>query len=90
MQSTTTCTTSLAREHQPQPTPHETDRLNSTAGDRAVHARRDHRRAAIVGNNRMDIVAANTLGYALYSDMFRGTARPANHSRFIFLDPARL
>jgi transcriptional regulator with XRE-family HTH domain len=42
---------------------------------------------AIVGNNRMDIVAANTLGYALYSDMFRGTARPANHSRFIFLDP---
>lgn len=42
---------------------------------------------AIVGNNRMDIVAANTLGYALYSDMYRGSARPANHSRFIFLDP---
>jgi hypothetical protein len=35
----------------------------------------------------MDIVAANTLGYALYSDMYRGPARPANHSRFIFLDP---
>lgn len=42
---------------------------------------------AIVGNNRMDVVAANTLGFALYSDMYRGTARPANHSRFIFLDP---
>lgn len=42
---------------------------------------------AFIGNNRMDIVAANTLGYALYSDMYRGTARPANHSRFIFLDP---
>lgn len=42
---------------------------------------------AFVGNNRMDIVAANALGYALYSDMYRGTARPANHSRFIFLDP---
>lgn len=41
---------------------------------------------AFVGNNRMDIVAANTLGYALYSDMYRATARPANHSRFIFLD----
>ena len=42
---------------------------------------------AFVGNNRMDIVAANTLGYALYSEMYRGPVRPANHSRFIFLDP---
>lgn len=42
---------------------------------------------AFIGNNRMDILAANALGYALYSDMYRGTARPANHSRFIFLDP---
>ena len=42
---------------------------------------------AFIGNNRMDIVAANPLGYALYSEMYRGTARPANHSRFIFLDP---
>jgi transcriptional regulator with XRE-family HTH domain len=42
---------------------------------------------AFVGNNRMDIVAANPLGFALYSEMYRGTARPANHSRFIFLDP---
>ncbi|VXB08124.1 helix-turn-helix transcriptional regulator [Pseudoclavibacter sp. 8L] len=43
--------------------------------------------AAIIGNTRMDIVAANELGFALYSEMYRGTARPANHSRFIFLDP---
>ncbi len=42
---------------------------------------------AFVGNNRMDIVAANALGFALYSEMYRGTVRPANHSRFIFLDP---
>jgi transcriptional regulator with XRE-family HTH domain len=42
---------------------------------------------AFIGNNRLDIVAANTLGYALYSDMYRSTVRPANHSRFIFLDP---
>lgn len=42
---------------------------------------------AFIGNNRMDIVAANPLGYALYSEMYRGPARPANHSRFIFLDP---
>jgi transcriptional regulator with XRE-family HTH domain len=43
--------------------------------------------AAFVGNNRMDLVAANALGFALYSEMYRGAARPANHSRFIFLDP---
>ncbi|MCS5721718.1 helix-turn-helix transcriptional regulator [Herbiconiux sp. CPCC 203407] len=43
--------------------------------------------AAFVGNNRMDLVAANDLGFALYSEMYRGPARPANHSRFIFLDP---
>lgn len=42
---------------------------------------------AFIGNNRMDIVAANTLGYALYSDLYRSPSRPANHSRFIFLDP---
>jgi transcriptional regulator with XRE-family HTH domain len=42
---------------------------------------------AFIGNNRMDIVAANTLGYALYSDMYRTPSRPANHCRFIFLDP---
>jgi len=42
---------------------------------------------AFISNNRMDMVAANILGYALYSDMYQGAARPANHSRFIFLDP---
>jgi transcriptional regulator with XRE-family HTH domain len=42
---------------------------------------------AFIGNHQMDIVAANQLGYALYSEMYRGSARPANHSRFIFLDP---
>lgn len=41
---------------------------------------------AFVTNTRMDMVAANTLGFALYSEMYRGAARPANHSRFIFLD----
>ncbi|MCX2747699.1 helix-turn-helix transcriptional regulator [Arthrobacter sp. MI7-26] len=42
---------------------------------------------AFIGNGHMDIVAANQLGFALYSEMYRGPARPANHSRFIFLDP---
>jgi transcriptional regulator with XRE-family HTH domain len=43
--------------------------------------------AAMVTNTRMDLVAANALGFALYSDMYRSTLRPANHSRYIFLDP---
>jgi len=42
---------------------------------------------AMVTNTRMDLVAANALGFALYSDMYRSTLRPANHSRYIFLDP---
>ena len=42
---------------------------------------------AFVGNNREDVLAANTLGYAMYSEMFAGSSRPANYSRFIFLDP---
>jgi transcriptional regulator with XRE-family HTH domain len=42
---------------------------------------------AFIGNHHLDIVAANQLGFALYSEMYHGPARPANHSRFIFLDP---
>jgi transcriptional regulator with XRE-family HTH domain len=42
---------------------------------------------ATVHNARLDILAANRLGYALYSDIFADPHRPANHIRFIFLDP---
>jgi len=42
---------------------------------------------AFVRNGRMDILAANPLGYALYSEMFAGPHRPANTARFVFLDP---
>ncbi|MFV0458875.1 MAG: helix-turn-helix transcriptional regulator [Actinomycetales bacterium] len=42
---------------------------------------------ALVTNLRLDVVAANTLGRAMYADMFRTVSEPANHSRFIFLDP---
>ncbi len=38
-------------------------------------------------NGRLDILAANQLGYALYSEVFRDPVRPANTARFIFLDP---
>ncbi len=43
---------------------------------------------AFIQNNRMDLVAANALGYAMYAPMVAGSAGPANFSRHIFLDPA--
>jgi transcriptional regulator with XRE-family HTH domain len=42
---------------------------------------------ATVHNARLDILATNRIGYALYSDMFADPHRPANHVRFLFLDP---
>ncbi len=43
--------------------------------------------AAFVANGRMDVLAANTLGRALYSPVFDDPRRPANIARFQFLDP---
>lgn len=43
---------------------------------------------AVVRNERLDILATNPLGRALYSPLYRDRTRPANHARFAFLDPA--
>jgi transcriptional regulator with XRE-family HTH domain len=43
--------------------------------------------AAYVGNHRLDILATNDLGRALFSELYAGPVRPANHARFVFLDP---
>src|ERR1700680_797457 len=43
--------------------------------------------AAFVSNERLDILAANQLGHALYSELYNATARPVNTARFVFLDP---
>lgn len=42
---------------------------------------------AWVRNGRMDFLAANRLGYALYAELFDDPVRPANNARFTFLDP---
>ncbi|MGW3983038.1 helix-turn-helix transcriptional regulator [Streptomyces mirabilis] len=42
--------------------------------------------AAFVRNGALDILSANHLGYALYSQVFENPARPANLARFVFLD----
>jgi transcriptional regulator with XRE-family HTH domain len=41
---------------------------------------------AFVRNRRLDILAANRLGYALYS-VCAAPGRPSNTARFVFLDP---
>jgi transcriptional regulator with XRE-family HTH domain len=43
--------------------------------------------AAFVGNERLDILAANQLGRALYSELYAAPTRPVNTARFLFLDP---
>ena len=42
---------------------------------------------AFVLNGRLDVLAANNLGAALYSPIYANPARPANTARFVFLDP---
>jgi transcriptional regulator with XRE-family HTH domain len=42
---------------------------------------------AFVLNRRLDILAANELGFALFSPIYADPARPPSNARFIFLDP---
>ena len=42
---------------------------------------------AYVRNGRGDILAANRLGEALFSERYADPARPVNTARFVFLDP---
>jgi transcriptional regulator with XRE-family HTH domain len=42
---------------------------------------------ALVQNGRLDILAANQLARALYSEPFRDPTQPPNHARFNFLNP---
>jgi transcriptional regulator with XRE-family HTH domain len=43
---------------------------------------------AIVRNSRLDYVASNALGRALYAPLFESAEQPSNSARFTFLDPA--
>jgi hypothetical protein len=42
---------------------------------------------AFVLNGRLDLLAANQLGMALFSPVYGDPVRPPNNARFIFLDP---
>jgi len=43
---------------------------------------------ALVRNARVDYLATNQLGHALYAPLFESREQPANSARFTFLDPA--
>ena len=43
---------------------------------------------AYVRNARLDLLAANQLGAALFAPVLASPAQPANNARFLFLDPA--
>lgn len=45
---------------------------------------------AFVRNGRLDVLAINPLGRALYAPMFDARTPPANMARFAFLDPSAL
>jgi transcriptional regulator with XRE-family HTH domain len=42
---------------------------------------------AVAQNGRLDILATNRLGRALYSEFYADPVRPVNHARFVFLEP---
>ena len=42
---------------------------------------------AWVRNDRHDLLAANRLGYALYSELLTDPVRPPNNARYVFLNP---
>ena len=46
-----------------------------------------HVTPAFVLNGRLDILAANDRGRALYAPMYADPVRPPNNARFVFLDP---
>src|SRR3954447_23977014 len=43
--------------------------------------------AAFVSNERLDILASNQLGRALFSELYAAAARPVNTARLLLLDP---
>ena len=43
--------------------------------------------AAYVGNDRLDILATNSLGRALFSELYAAPTRPANFARFVVPRP---
>jgi transcriptional regulator with XRE-family HTH domain len=76
----------LARSANPSPRARRTPRAQVSPSLQRVLAGMTET-PAIVRNGRLDILAANRLGHALYSPLYGDTTRAPNFARFTFLDP---
>ena len=75
------------RRHDP-PAATSPPRPAARPAHRPAHPRLDApARRPFVLNGRLDILAANALGRALFSPVYADPARPPNNARFVFLDP---
>ena len=79
------CSTSPTR---PEPAPGHPTGRSARAGP-AEHPARPRRvtTPAYARNARMDILAANSICFALYKDILTPGTLPVNLARFLFLDP---
>ncbi|MCB0987469.1 MAG: helix-turn-helix domain-containing protein [Microthrixaceae bacterium] len=64
--------------------PAKQERVRPTV-QQIIHGLVDH--PAYVRNARLDVLATNPLGAALYAPLFDSASRPVNIARFVFLDP---
>ncbi|MER7394009.1 helix-turn-helix transcriptional regulator [Streptomyces sp. NPDC000151] len=75
-----------AQRHRPaRRTPRRTKTPVPASLTRILHSMTDA--PAFIRNGRLDILAVNPLGRALYAPLFTSQARPVNIARFQFLDP---
>ena len=78
----------LARAAASRPTPRKRTQLESVRQSLQATLDAISTAPAVINNGRGDIVAANLLARALFSEMFVSSPRrPVNNARFVFLDP---
>jgi transcriptional regulator with XRE-family HTH domain len=78
----------LARAATPRPTPRKGAQPESVRQSLRATLDAITTAPAVINNGRGDMVAANALALALFSEMFVSSPRrPVNNARFVFLDP---
>jgi transcriptional regulator with XRE-family HTH domain len=75
-----------SRGARPQPRPRRSRAQQVSPGVRQLLDAMDNV-PALAQNGRLDIIAINRLGQAVFSEMYLQPQRPANFARFVFLDP---
>jgi transcriptional regulator with XRE-family HTH domain len=78
----------LARAAASRPTPRKQAQPQSVRHSLQVTLDAITATPAVINNGRGDMIAANALARALFSEMFvQSSRRPVNNARFVFLDP---